>query len=214
MILRLLFIALFLFIVPAGADEGRRANALYGEDEFESAAALYREGLDRSEDGATRSALLNNLGCALYEQEEFGEAQTAFEAALEAALTPEVQARAAYNAGNAIAQQQNLEAALGFYRRALLAKPDHFDAKFNYEYFKRQLQDSSQQPDSETIQPSPFAQQLKAQADSLVAAQQYRAALETMQRGFLTDSTVQAYGEFLGRLSAVVEIDEGPTEQP
>ncbi|MEM1043462.1 MAG: hypothetical protein AAGI91_12640 [Bacteroidota bacterium] len=210
-----LALALLLFTVPAGADEGRRANGLYGEEAFEEAAALYRDGLDRSQDEATRSSLLNNLGCALYEQEAFAEAQTAFEAALAAALTPRAQARAAYNAGNAVARQQNLGTALGFYRQALLAEPDHADAKFNYEYVKRRTEsDPSQQPESERVQPSPFAQQLKAQADSLVAAQQYRAALETMQRGFLTDSTLQAYGDFLGRLSAVVEIDERTTEQP
>lgn len=214
MTLRLLFVALFLFTVPAGAREGHRANALYDEDAFESAAALYREGIDRSEGGTTTSALLNNLGCALYEQELFTEAQTAFEASLDAALTPDAQARAAYNAGNTAAQGQNFEAALGFYRQALLAWPGHLDAKFNYEYLKRQLQDSSQQPEPETVQPSPFAQQLKAEADSLVAAQRYRAALETMQRGSLTDSTVQAYNEFLGRLSAVVEIEESSDQQP
>lgn len=214
MTLRLLLVALFLFTVPSGAREGHRANGMYGEGDFESAAALYREGLDRSEDASTRSALLNNLGCALYEQEAFAEAQTAFEAALGAALTTPAQARAAYNAGNAAARQQDVEAALRFYRRALLAEPDHTDAKFNYELLKRRLRDPSQQPESDNVQPSPFAQRLKAQADSLVTAQQYRAALETMQRGFLTDSTVQAYSDFLGRLDAVVRIDESSDQQP
>ncbi len=217
MILRIAFLALFLFTVPAGAPEGRRANALYGEEKYEEAVAAYREGLARSEGEASAvyAGLLNNLGCALYAQEEFAEAQTQFEAALAASLTPEDGARAAFNAGNAAARQQNFEPALGFYRQALLARPDYFEAKFNYEYIKRQLQqDQPSSPESENVQPSPFAERLKAQADSLVAVQQYRAALETMQRGLLADSTVQAYNDFTSRLGAVVEIEEGRPDQP
>jgi tetratricopeptide (TPR) repeat protein len=212
---RLALLALFLFTVPAGAPEGRRANALYEEEQFEEAVTVYREGLALNPDaaGAVRSGLLNNLGCALYAQEEFAEAQTQFEAALAAALSPEDRARAAYNAGNAAARQQNFEAAIGFYRHALLARPDYFEAAFNYEYIKRQLQpDQPQDSESENIQPSPFAEQVKAQADSLVAAQRYGEALETMQRGLLADSTVQAYSDFVGRLGAVVEIEEA--DQP
>ena len=216
MTVRLALLALFLFTVPAGAREGQRANALYGEEQYEEAVAAYREGLARSEaSGTVYADLLNNLGCALYEQEEFGEAQASFEASLAAALAPEGRARAAFNAGNAAAQQQNFEAALGFYRQALLARPDYFEAAFNYEYLKRQQQeDRPQSPDAPPVEPSAFAERLKAQADSLVAAQQYGAALETMQRGLLADSTVQAYSDFVGRLSAVVEIDQAPPDQP
>ncbi len=204
-------LALFLFTVPAGAREGHRGNEAYAEGDFETADALYREGVDRSEAGAVRADLYNNLGCALYEQEDFAGAQTAFEASLGAALTAEGRARAAYNAGNAAARQQNFDAALGFYRQALLAEPGHADAKFNYEYLKRQLQqDRPQEPESETVQPSPFAQAVKAEADALVAARQYRAALDVMRRGLAADSTVGAYGDFLDRLGTVTEIDEGP----
>ena len=215
--IRPLLLALVLFTVPAGAREGREANAHYAEGRFEEAAARYRDGLARSDEdaGAVRSALLNNLGCALYEQGDFAEAQTAFEAALGAALTPEGQARAAYNAGNALAEQQNIEAALGFYRRALLARPDFHEAKFNYELLKRRLQNDpppDEQPDDPSVEPSPFAEALKAEADSLVAARQYGTAFETMQHGLATDSTVQAYAEFIGRLGAVAEIEDA--DQP
>jgi len=212
---RLLLLALFLFTVPAGALEGQRANDLFAEEQIEEAILTYREGLLRSEGetGAVRAGLFNNLGVALYEQEDFAAAQTSFEQSLGVALAPENRARAAFNAGNAAAQQQNFEAALGFYRQALLARPDFPEAAFNYEYLKRQQQqDQPQESASENIQPSPFAEQLKAQADSLVAAEQYRDALGVMQQGLLADSTVQAYSDFVGRLGAVVEIED--TNQP
>lgn len=214
--IRALLIALFLFTVPAGAREGNDGNVRYTDGLFDEAAVLYRAGLDRSEEttGAVQSGLLNNLGCALYEQQQFAEAQTAFEAALVAAIEPEDRARAAYNAGNALAQQQNFEAALGLYRQALLARPDFYEAKFNYEYLKRQLQPNQpQDSEPQNVEPSPFAEALKAEADSLVAARQYGAALGTMQRGLAVDSTVQAYNEFIGRVGAVVEIEEGPPNQ-
>lgn len=210
-----LLIALFLFTVPAGALEGHRANAHYSAGEIAEAIATYREGLLRSEGevGAVRAGLFNNLGTALYEQEDFAGAQNAFERSLGVALTADDWARAAFNAGNAAAQQQNFEAALGFYRRALLARPDFTEAAFNYEYLKRQQQDEQpQDSEPETVQPSPFAEQLKAQADSLVAGERYRDALDMMQQGLVADSTVQAYSDFVGRLSAVVDIDE--SDQP
>lgn len=214
--IRLVLVALFLFTIPAGAREGREANAHFAEGRFEEAVERYRAGLARSEEstGAVASGLLNNLGCALFEQEDFAEAQTAFEAALAAAVEPEDRARAAYNAGNALAVQQNVEGALGFYRRALLARPDFHEAKFNYEYLKRQLQDDPppEEQDDPDLEPSPFAEALKAQADSLVTARQYGEAFETMQEGLATDSTVRAYAEFIGRLGAVVEIEEA--DQP
>lgn len=209
--IRLALIALFLFTVPSGAREGREANALYEEALMAEAADRYRLGLERADTstGAVPAGLLNNLGCALYEQQEFAEAQMAFEAALRAAIDPEDRARAAYNAGNAHAQQQNFEAALGFYRRALLARPDFYEAAFNYEYLKRQLQDGApQESEPNDLQPSPFAEEVKAEADALVADRRYGAALEAMQRGLAQDSTVGAYQEFMGRLGAVVEIDE------
>lgn len=207
-----LLLALTLFTVPAGAREGREGNALFAEERFEEAAARYRAGLDRNTEaaGAVRAGLFNNLGAALYRQEQYAEAQAAFEAALAAALAPEDRARAAYHAGNAAAQQQNVEAALGFYRAALLAQPDHFEAKFNYEYLRRQLQeDRPQPPDQPPPEPSDYARQLKEEADRLVAQRRYADALTLLQNGLRTDSTVQAYSDFIGRLGTVVQIEDG-----
>ena len=205
-------LALLLFTVPAGAREGREGNTRFAEGLFEDAAERYRAGLARADGttGAVPSGLLNNLGSALFEQEGFAEAQNAFEAALAAAVEPADRARAAYNAGNALAAQENIEAALGFYRQALLARPDFPDARFNYELYKRLLEEQTppEQPDDDDIEPSDFAREVKARADSLVAARRYTDAFETMQDGLAADSTVQAFSEFTGRLRAVVEIEQ------
>lgn len=211
-LLALLLFTVPAFTVPAGAREGREGNARFADGRFEDAAERYRAGLARADEqtGAVPSGLLNNLGSALFEREEFAGAQNAFEAALAAAVEPADRARAAYNAGNALAAQENIEAALGYYRRALLARPDFPDARFNYELYKRRLEEQTppEQPNDDTIEPSDFAREVKARADSLVAARRYADALETMQDGLAADSTVQAFSEFIGRLGAVVEIEQ------
>ncbi|MDX1531714.1 MAG: tetratricopeptide repeat protein, partial [Rhodothermales bacterium] len=123
---------------------------------------------------------------------------------------PEAEAAARYNAGNAAARQQAFEAALDHYRRALLLRPDFEDARYNWELVRRQLQDNPSQSPPENVTPSPFAERLKARADSLVAARAYRAALDLLDAGLQQDSTVAAYRDFIGRLDAVVTIEERP----
>ncbi len=213
----LVLLALYLFAVPAGSREGRAGNERLREGDFEGAAALYRAGLARSDsDGATddaalavRAALLNNLGLALYEDGLPADALRAFEAAADAAPDADGRARAAFNAGAAAARLQDLEGALGFYRRALLARPAFPEAAFNYEFVRRRLQQQNPQDEPPPdVEPSAFAQRLKAQADALVARRRYADALALMEDGARADSTVAAYRDFLGRLGTVVDIED------
>ena len=150
MLTRLLFILLMAAAWPGGDDpdaKGREGNRQYAAGAYAAAEAAYRAGLaayaERAPD-ATAYALLNNLGATLYRQEQFDEAADAFAQALDLAPAAADVARTAYNAGNTAFYRQNLDAALDFYRRALLADPENQDAKFNYEFVKR-LQDQQQQ---------------------------------------------------------------------
>lgn len=157
--LRLLLFLTLAALLPAddGADDGRRGNTLYASEAYEAAAAAYRAGLEPYADAAAvpdavHSGLLNNLGAALYRTEDFEGAQQAFASAFRLAPTATEATRAAYNAGNAAFQQQDLDAALALYREALLADPDNRDAKVNYEFVKRmqeQQQEQEQQQDGE-----------------------------------------------------------------
>jgi len=136
--------------------KGRRANALYEKAEFSLAASLYRQGvLDVQEKGpgSIHAGLLNNLGASLFKQGDFEQAASAFASSSRMADNRDSAVRANYNAGNAAAMQQELETALDFYKSALLSDPDNEDAKFNYEFVKRQLEEQQQQqkqdPDSD-----------------------------------------------------------------
>jgi len=144
-----LFILAFFQIAPgAGDDKGRRGNAMYRSGEFMDAANLYRDALvDVQSDGpgGIHSGLLNNLGASLFRQGDFEQAASAFSGAVRMASSGDDGVRAMYNAGNAVAMQDQFETALDYYTRALLADPTNQDAKFNYEYVKRRLEEQEEQ---------------------------------------------------------------------
>jgi len=142
----LLFILVaFLMAGPGdGKKKGRQGNALYTQEQYEEAAAKYREGIVSVQEdgfGAVHSRLLNNLGAALYRSGDAEQASIAFSSAASMALGTEDLVRASYNAGNAAYRTQQLEQSLEHYRRALLNDPSNQDAKFNYEFVKRQLEE-------------------------------------------------------------------------
>lgn len=196
-------------LVPDGAREGRAGNRLLAAGDAEAATATFRQGLLATEDepGAVRAALWHNLGLALYAQEQFAAAADAFDEARRLSVASEDRARAAFHAGTARARADTLDAARADLRRALIARPDFPEARHNYEWVARRL--DGEAPENEALpEPSDFAQRLKAQADSLVAARQYRAALDLLADGFQQDSTVAAYADFAQRLGDVVEIEE------
>ena len=155
--MRIFLLILALSVMGPGdaKKKGRRANALYEKAEFSLAASLYRQGvLDVREKGpgSIHAGLLNNLGASLFKQGDFEQAASAFASSSRMADNRDSAVRANYNAGNAAAMQQELETALDFYKSALLSAPDNEDAKFNYEFVKRQLKEQQQQeqdPDSD-----------------------------------------------------------------
>ena len=136
---------------PGGqaAMQGREGNGHLKAEQYGEAAAAYQQGLssyagERAAD-ETFYGLQNNLGVSLFRQEDFEQAQAAFDAALAHAPTDLERARAAYNAGNTAFNQQAAETALAHYRSALLANPESEDARFNYEFVKRWIQEQEQQ---------------------------------------------------------------------
>lgn len=169
-----------LFFGPGGDPEkkGRKGNANYARELYVEAANEYRLGvwaIQEEGPGPVYSGLLNNLGAALYREGDTEEAGIAFASAARMATTPEDLVRASYNAGNAAAANQQLEAALAHYRKSLLADPANADAKFNYEFVKRQLEEGEQQEneqDSEGNDENQDQQQNDQEQDSEQEQQQ------------------------------------------
>ena len=139
---------LLLLLADDGARQGRRGNAAYRAERYAEAAEHYRQGLLLTQDPATRFGLQHNLGAALLRLGQAGASRAAFDAALRMAPDDAARARTAYNAGNAAFAEGDLQAALHYYRTALLADPDFEDARFNYEYILRHLPPSDPPPPS------------------------------------------------------------------
>lgn len=214
-----LILAFALFVNPVpDEDLGRKGNQLYNEGKYREAADAYLSGLEQLEEDASaavRAAFLNNLGAALYRLDVFDGAQTNFIQSFPAADTDRDRTRAAYNAGNAAYRQENLKAALAFYKQALLADPTNESARFNYEFLARRLesdQESPQQQSENRIDPSEYAKALKEQAERLVAETRYRDAYELMIEGLKVDETVQAFQTFIGRTGKVADINQTPAQ--
>ena len=149
MTFRFLIVLLLLPIASGdGDDDGRRGNAFFAEGQYDLAIESYERGLaGLSADSSplVRYGLLNNLGAALLKSGDAEAASEAFARALNSAAAPSDVARTAYNAGNASFAAQDLETALQQYRRSLMADPANEDAKFNYEFVKRRLQEQQDQ---------------------------------------------------------------------
>lgn len=186
-IFRVLLPAILLLSLSGdGAKEGRKGNGLYKVEQYEQAAEQYRAGLafyDRDAQGAVPAGLMNNLGAALHQLEEFDQAQIAFTRSALAATTDDALARAAYNTGNNAAALGDIDFALAAYREALLTDPTNEDAKFNYEYLKRQQQRQQQQQGGGQNQQQDEGSQQQQQQDQQEGQQPNDEQRESEQQG-------------------------------
>ncbi len=193
-----------------GAKEGRAGVAQLEDGDAVGAEAQFAAGLAQPELARdTRARLWHALGVARAAQGRFAGADSAFADALPFADSPAQRARYATDAGTAALLADNPARADSLLRIALLIDPTLGAARRNQEIARRRLQDPPGPPE-----PTPFAEQVKARADSLVAARQYRAALDVMEDGLARDSSVAAYADFTQRLGGVVRIEETVPDTP
>ncbi|PAP78540.1 VWA domain-containing protein [Rubrivirga marina] len=187
-----------------GAKEGRAAVELLGLGDAVGAEAQFAAGIANAEvPRDVRARLWHGLGVARARQDRFSGADSAFAEALVFADTPDRRARYLTDAGTAALRADAPARADSLLRLALLLDPASDAARRNQEIARRLLADPPEPPE-----PSDFAERVKAQADSLVAARQYRAALDVMTDGLAQDSSVAAYADFTQRLGGVVQIEE------
>lgn len=197
--------------IRPGVKEGRAAVELLDVGDAVGAESQFVAGIARPEvPRSVRARLWHGLGVARARQDRFAGADSAFAEALTFADTPDRRARYLVDAGTAALRADAPARADSLLRLALLIAPTSDAARRNQEIARRLLEDPPEPPE-----PSDFAERLKARADSLVAARQYRAALDVMNDGLAQDSSVAAYAEFTQRLGGVVQIEESvPDDSP
>jgi Ca-activated chloride channel family protein len=193
-----------------GVKEGRAAVELLGLGDAVGAEAQFVAGIANAEvPRDVRARLWHGLGVARAAQDRFAGADSAFAEALAFADTPDRRARYLTDAGTAALRADAPARADSLLRLALLLDPTSEAARRNQEIARRLLEDPPEPPE-----PSAFAEQVKARADSLVAARQYRPALDVMNEGLAQDSSVAAYAEFMNRLGGVVQIEDAVPDSP
>lgn len=149
---RVTVLLLLTIVLPGFQPWGQEAggNRAYRRGDYVKAVERYRGAIQRR--GST-PRLQYNLGTALLQLGEWEAARERLSEAVQA-QSPELQSRAFYNLGNALAGDpsavtaETLRAAIRAYRRSLLLDPERADTRWNLELAMRRLQEleSSRQP--------------------------------------------------------------------
>jgi Ca-activated chloride channel family protein len=206
---------LLLLLLPAGL-RGSPASALreYKAGQYEQALKEYEQLLKRKSDDPR---LHFNAGASAYRNQQFEEAAKQFNATL-ASPDLKLQGLAYYNEGNALyhlgdhnpdskKKTETWEKALQAYESALKLNQQDGDAKFNYDFVKRKLEELKQQQQQKDqpnkVQPSEAAKKAKADADDAVRHRDYAKALKILEDQLRIDSTTSYYADYIKRLKEV-----------
>lgn len=145
------FIYLFFMLATLGAhaqrmperSEVRKGNRHYNKGDYKTAIERYTRALGHAPESFEATY---NLGNALYKAEMYDKAeQTISRAAADTLRTDAERAETFYNLGNAQFKQQKYKEALESYRRSLLLDPTDMEAKYNYAYTKKLLEQNQDQ---------------------------------------------------------------------
>ena len=137
---RILFLIIFSLsstILIAVDDKGVR---YFKDGDFEKALEYYESILRKQVDNKEAQF---GLGTTSFQTQDFIASEEAFKQVLESEDT-ELQSKAHYNLGNLYFQNQKLEESLAHYKKSIELNPADPEAKWNYEFVQRMMQEQSQ----------------------------------------------------------------------
>ena len=121
----------------------RRGNREFRREKFEKSVDSYQEALKHDPNSFEAKY---DLASALYRTERYEKAEKTLQAiAGDTTRTELERGEVAYNLGNTQFAQQKYKEALSSYRQAMRCNPADEDAKFNYAFTKRLIQQQEQQ---------------------------------------------------------------------
>ena len=121
----------------------RKGNREFKREQFEKSVDSYQRALQYD---STSFEAKYDLASALYRTERFEKAEkTLLSIANDSTRTELERGEVAYNLGNTQFAQQKYKEALSSYRHAMRCNPNDEDAKFNYAFTKRLIQEQEQQ---------------------------------------------------------------------
>ena len=121
----------------------RKGNREFKREHFEKSVDSYQRALQHD---STCFEAKYDLASALYRTERYDKAEkTLFSIVGDSTRTELERGEVAYNLGNTQFAQQKYKEALSSYRQAMRCNPNDEDAKFNYAFTKRLIQQQEQQ---------------------------------------------------------------------
>ena len=197
----------------------------YQQGKFEDAYKEFQETLKSHPESRAEDELQFDSGTAAYKLKDYNKALESFSQAL---LTPDtgLQTKGHYNLGNTLYQRGEMQKsddkklsdwtnALDHYEQTLKLDPQNKEAKENYEYVKRKIDElknkqesssqksTSEQSKPQQIEPSEAAKKAKAAADKAVMQRKFRTALKIMSDQLRVDSTTAYYSDYIHRLGDI-----------
>ncbi len=125
----------------------RKGNRQFGRERYERSVDSYTRALEAAP-GCFEAGY--NLSNALFRSERYDKAeQTLKNFVTDSTRTAKERADAYYNLGNTQFMQQKLQEALESYRNSLRLNPEDMEAKYNYAYTKKLLEQQQQQQNQE-----------------------------------------------------------------
>lgn len=125
----------------------RKGNRQFDKGDFAASIRSYERAMEAAPGNYEAQY---DLGGALYRTEAYDKAAQAYAAAAADTLRSDHErAEAFYNLGNSLFQQQQYQKALESYKQSLRLNPEDQQAKYNYVYTKRLLQQQDQQQDQQ-----------------------------------------------------------------
>ena len=126
--------------------EVRRGNRDFRKENYEAAFQDYLRAVEKD----TSSIAANyNMASALYRMEQYDQAQQALDRIKEAALESASAADYLYNLGDVALQKKDYQAAVKAVGEALILRPDDLDAKENFIYARKKLEDQQNQQNNQ-----------------------------------------------------------------
>ena len=156
-----IYIVALLMVCVASVTEGRtqnmperglvrKGNRQFANQRYEQSADSYQQALVYD---STSFEAKYNLGSAMFRTERYDRAEQLLSDVVVDSLQSDVdRAEAYFNLGNAQFAQQKLQEALQSYRRSLTLNPDDLEAKYNYAYTKKLLEQQQQQQNQDQNQ--------------------------------------------------------------
>ena len=126
--------------------EVRRGNRDFRKENYEAAFQDYLRAVEKD----TSSIAANyNMASALYRMEKYDQAQQALDRIKETAPESASAADYLYNLGDVALQKKDYKVAVEAFCKALILRPDDLDAKENFIYARKKLQDQQNQQNNQ-----------------------------------------------------------------